>query len=85
MRCFDDDNIIYVDGSVDLLRDIDVINIELIFVDIEIIDKVIEKYEKLVRNKIKELVEFMLVLLKVKKYFEEFKFLKILDLIDDEK
>ena len=43
VRCFDDDNITHVDGSVDPLRDIDVINTELIFADIETIDKAIEK------------------------------------------
>jgi len=85
VRCFDDDNITHVDGSVDPLRDIDVINTELIFADIETIDKAIEKHEKLARNKIKESVELMSVLPKVKKHLEEFKLLKILDLTDDEK
>ena len=85
VRCFDDDNITHVDGSVDPLRDIDVINTELIFADIETVDKAIEKHEKLARNKIKESVELMSVLPKVKKHLEEFKLLKTLDLTDDEK
>ena len=85
VRCFEDNNVIHVDGSVDPLRDIDVINTELIFADIETIDKAIEKHEKLARNKIKESVELMSVLPKVKKHLEEFKLLKTLDLTDDEK
>ena len=85
VRCFEDDNVIHVDGSVDPLRDIDVINTELIFADIETIDKAIEKHEKLARNKIKESVELMSVLPKVKKHLEEFKLLKTLNLTDDEK
>ena len=85
VRCFEDDNIIHVDGSVDPLRDIEVINTELIFADIETVDKAIEKHEKLARNKIKESVELMSVLPKIKKHLEEFKLLKTLDLTDDEK
>ena len=59
--------------------------VQLIFADIETIDKTIEKHEKLARNKIKESVELMSVLPKVKKHLEEFKLLKTLDLTDDEK
>ena len=84
VRCFDDDNVIHVSGGVDPLRDIEVINTELIFADIETVDKAIEKHEKLARNKIKESVELMSVLPKTKN-LEEFKLLKTLDLTDDEK
>ena len=85
VRCFDDDNVIHVRAGVDPLRDIGVINTELIFADIETVDKAIEKHEKLARNKIKESVELMSVLPKTKKHLEEFKLLKTLDLTDDEK
>ena len=37
VRCFDDPNVIHVDGSVDPVRDIETINLELIFSDIEIL------------------------------------------------
>lgn len=74
VRCFEDDNVIHVDGSVDPLRDIDVINTELIFADIETIDKAIEKHEKLARNKIKESVELMSVLPKVKNILKNLNF-----------
>lgn len=85
VRCFNDDNVIHVDGSVDPIRDIEVINTELIFSDIETVDKAIEKHEKLARNKIKESIELMNVLPKVKKHLEEFKLLKVLNLTDEEK
>ena len=39
VRCFEDPNVIHVDGSVDPLRDIETINLELIFSDIEILDR----------------------------------------------
>ena len=46
VRCFDDPNVIHVDGSVDPLRDIETINLELIFSDIEILDRRIAKTTK---------------------------------------
>ena len=46
VRCFDDKNIIHVDGDVDPIRDIEVINLELIFSDLEIIDNRINKIGK---------------------------------------
>lgn len=46
VRCFDDNNVIHVDGNVDPIRDIEVINIELIMSDLEIIDNRINKIGK---------------------------------------
>lgn len=46
VRCFDDKNIIHVDGEVDPIRDIEVINLELIFSDLEIIENRINKIAK---------------------------------------
>jgi len=50
VRCFDDSNIIHVDGSVDPIRDIETINLELIFSDLEILEKRIAKTTKLAMN-----------------------------------
>ena len=46
VRCFDDNNVIHVDGSVDPIRDIEVINIELVMSDLEIVENRITKIEK---------------------------------------
>ena len=43
VRCFDDPNVIHVDGSIDPLRDIETINLELIFSDLEILERRISK------------------------------------------
>ncbi len=43
VRCFEDSNVIHVDGSVDPVRDIETINLELIFADIEVLDRRIAK------------------------------------------
>ena len=50
VRCFDDDNIIHVDGSVEPARDIDTINLELIFADMETVQKRKDKAEKSFRG-----------------------------------
>ncbi|MDR1773636.1 MAG: redox-regulated ATPase YchF [Clostridioides sp.] len=46
VRCFKDENVVHVDGSVDPLRDIETINLELIFSDIEILERRINKTRK---------------------------------------
>ncbi|MCX7979261.1 MAG: 50S ribosome-binding GTPase, partial [Bdellovibrionaceae bacterium] len=46
VRCFDDPNIVHVSGSVDPLRDMDVINTELMLADLESVDKRLKKIEK---------------------------------------
>ena len=69
VRCFDDDNIIHVDGSVDPVRDIEVINLELIFADIETLDNRISKVKKLANNDKQAKIEYEL-LEKLKKHLE---------------
>ena len=46
VRCFEDDNIIHVEGSVDPLRDVETINMELIFSDMEMVERRIERQKK---------------------------------------
>ncbi len=46
VRCFEDDNIVHVDGSIDPARDIETINLELVFSDIEILERRIAKIAK---------------------------------------
>ena len=49
VRCFDDENITHVDGSVDPIRDVEIINLELIFADLDSVSKRISKCEKLLK------------------------------------
>ena len=49
VRCFEDDNVIHVDGSIDPLRDIETINLELIFSDLEILERRISKVGRTAR------------------------------------
>ena len=46
VRCFDDDNVIHVEGSTDPIRDIDIIDLELIMADVEMVDRRIDKAQK---------------------------------------
>ncbi len=50
VRCFDDSNVVHVDGSVNPLRDIETIHLELIFADIEVLDRRIAKNQKAANN-----------------------------------
>lgn len=50
VRCFEDENIVHVDGSIDPARDIETINLELIFADIEVLDRRIVKLARAARN-----------------------------------
>ncbi len=83
VRCFEDSNVIHVDGTIDPARDIETINLELIFSDIEILDRRIAKISKQAKMdktyaKELELVEA------VKAHLEEGKMAKIFELPDDE-
>ncbi len=46
VRCFENSNVVHVDGNIDPIRDIETINLELIFADIETINKRLEKAKK---------------------------------------
>ena len=50
LRCFEDSDIIHVDGSVDPIRDLDTINMELIYADIETMERRIDKTQKLAKS-----------------------------------
>ena len=49
VRCFEDPNVIHVDGSIDPLRDIETIDLELIFADLEVLERRISKTAKSAR------------------------------------
>ena len=57
VRCFENSNIVHVDGNIDPLRDIETINFELIFADMETVDKRMEKAVKMLKADKKYQVE----------------------------
>ncbi|WP_291561959.1 MULTISPECIES: redox-regulated ATPase YchF [unclassified Clostridium] len=84
VRCFEDDNIVHVDGSVDPIRDIETINLELIFSDLEVLDRRMEKSLKLVRSGDKTAKIEYALMERIKKHLEENKPVRTLEVTDDE-
>lgn len=70
VRCFEDENVVHVDGSVDPLRDIETINLELVFSDIEILERRIAKTSRGARND-KALAKELDLLERLKAHLEE--------------
>lgn len=70
VRCFEDSNVVHVDGSVDPIRDIETINLELIFSDLEILERRIAKTVKAAKSD-KSLQKELEILQKLKTALEE--------------
>ena len=84
VRCFEDNNIVHVDGSIDPLRDIDTINLELIFSDLELLDRRIQKTQKNLKGD-KSLQKELDILNKVHVFLENGKSARAMELDDDER
>lgn len=85
VRCFEDPDIVHVSGSVDPLRDIEVIDTELCLKDLDKISKQFEKVEKLAQSGDKEAREKLPLYQKVKKALEDGKPLRRLGFSEEEK
>ena len=83
VRCFEDANITHVDGSVDPVRDIETINLELIFSDIEMIDRKIDRTKKAMKGD-KTLAGELALYERVKEALEAGKLAKSLDYTPEE-
>ena len=82
VRCFEDTNVIHVEGSVNPSRDIETINLELIFSDLEILERRISKAAKNAKND-KEQAKELVLLEKIKSHLEDGKMAKSL-VVDEE-
>ena len=83
VRCFENSNIVHVDGSINPLRDIETINLELIFSDLEILERRISKVSKVARND-KSAAKELGLLNNVKAHLEDGKLAKTFEEVDDE-
>ena len=83
VRCFEDSNIVHVDGSINPLRDIETINLELIFSDLEILDRRIAKTSKVARND-KTAAKELSLLEKMKEHLENGRLAKTFAGAEDE-
>ncbi len=85
VRCFEDDNIIHVDGSVDPARDIETITLELIFADMETVEKRRDKAQKLYKTGDKKYVFEAETAQKLYAHLEDGKPARTCELSDDER
>ena len=83
VRCFEDPNVVHVDGSISPRRDIETINLELIFADLETVEKRIEKAKKMLKADKKYAFEVE-TLEKVKKVLEEGKSARTITFTEEE-
>ena len=85
VRCFENSKIIHVDGSIDPIRDIEVINLELILADLETVTKRLERSSKAYKNGDKKLLEEVELLNKLKVVLENEKPVRSYEATKDEK
>ena len=83
VRCFENNDIIHVDGSVDPIRDVETINIELILSDLEIVERAIDRTTKAAKAD-KKMLEKLAVLERVKAALEDGKCARTVELTDDD-
>ena len=83
VRCFEDGNVIHVDGSVDPIRDIETIDLELIFADMEVLERRMSKTVKSSRNDKKAGKEYEMQK-RLKALLEEGKDASAFELLDEE-
>lgn len=85
VRCFDDDNVVHVDGSVDPMRDIEVIQTELNLADLETVEKRLARIEKQARSGDKELKAQQEVLARVRDVLDGGRPARTADLSDEDR
>ncbi len=85
VRCFEDDNIIHVDGNVDPVRDKEIIDTELQLKDLESIDKKISKNEKLSKQGDKEFLRGLELMKELKRFMEQGKNARSFEVSDEDK
>lgn len=83
VRCFEDENIVHVEGSIDPKRDIETITLELVLADLEAVDKRLERGIKLAKND-KSLAETVEALKKIKTALDAGKAASTVELSEDE-
>ena len=85
LRCFDNENIIHVDGNIDPIRDKETIDIELQLKDLETVEKKLEKVKRAAKTGNKEAIKEQDVLLKLQKGLESGISVRAIDLNEEER
>ena len=85
VRCFEDEQIVHVDGKIDPVSDIETISLELVFSDLETLAKGIERVSKLTKSGDKKAIAQVELLNRLKVHLEEGKPVRTFDMTDEEK
>jgi hypothetical protein len=85
LRCFDDDNIVHVEGSVNPVRDKEIIDIELQLKDLETVEKKLDKIKRLVKTGNKDAIKESNILNKIINHLHGFNSVRGLDFSNKEK
>ena len=85
IRCFDDENLPHVEGSVDPVRDLEIVDLELQIKDLEMVERKIQRTEKLIKVGEKEAKKVMEILERYKDHFENFQNARTLDISEDDR
>jgi hypothetical protein len=85
LRCFDNDNVVHVDGSVDPIRDMETIDMELQLKDLETLEKKLDKVKRAARTGNKEAQKEEAALLKIKEGLEAGISVRAIEISDDDK
>lgn len=84
VRCFDDENVIHVDGAIDPAADIEVINTELALADLDSVEKALQRNQKLAKGQDKDAIALIALLEKIQPHLDAAKPLRALGLSADE-
>jgi len=85
VRCFEDDNIVHVDGKIDPISDIETISLELVFADIETIVKRMDRVGKMTKSGDKKAIAEMELLRRIKEHLENGNPVITMELTDEER
>ncbi len=84
VRCFDDENVVHVDGKIDPAGDIDVINTELALADLDTVEKALQRYTRAAKGQDKEAVSMKALLENILPHLNQAQPLRSFTLSDDE-
>ncbi|UTW44205.1 redox-regulated ATPase YchF [bacterium SCSIO 12696] len=84
VRCFEDDNVVHVEGQIDPLADVEVINTELALADLDTVERALQRYTRAAKGQDKHAIVMKALLEKVQPHLNEAKPLRSFGLSDDE-
>ncbi len=85
VRCFEDDNIVHVNGKIDPIGDIETISLELVFADIETLEKRMDRVGKMTKSGDKKAIAEMELLRRLKSHLEDGKPVRTFEMTDEER